>query len=41
MADAPTIPDEAEVRARWGDFAWTRANAAQAAAIIARYPAGR
>jgi NADH-quinone oxidoreductase subunit E len=41
MADAPTIPDEAEVRARWGDFAWTKANAAQAAAVIARYPAGR
>jgi NADH-quinone oxidoreductase subunit E len=41
MADAPTSPDEAEVRARWGDFAWTKANAAKAAAIIARYPAGR
>jgi NADH-quinone oxidoreductase subunit E len=41
MADAPTIPDEAEVRARWGDFAWTKANTAQAAAIIARYPEGR
>jgi NADH-quinone oxidoreductase subunit E len=41
MADAPTIPDEAEVRARWGDFAWTKANAAQAATVIARYPAGR
>ena len=25
MADAPTIPDEAEVRARWGGFAWTPA----------------
>ncbi len=41
MADAPTIPDEAEVRARWGNFAWTDANAAKAAEIIARYPAGR
>jgi NADH-quinone oxidoreductase subunit E len=41
MADAPTIPDEAETRARWGAFAWTPANAAQAAKIIARYPAGR
>jgi NADH-quinone oxidoreductase subunit E len=41
MADAPTIPDETEVRARWGDFAWTKANAAQAATIIARYPEGR
>jgi NADH-quinone oxidoreductase subunit E len=41
MADAPTIPDEAEVRARWGDFEWTKANAAKAAEVIARYPAGR
>ena len=41
MADHVTIPDEAEVRARWGAFAWTPANAAQAARIIARYPAGR
>ncbi len=41
MADAPHIPDEAETRARWGAFAWTKANAAQAAKIIARYPAGR
>ena len=41
MADALHIPDEAEVRARWGDFAWTKANAAKAAEIIARYPAGR
>ncbi|MEK6541569.1 MAG: NAD(P)H-dependent oxidoreductase subunit E [Pseudomonadota bacterium] len=37
----PTIPDEAEVRAMWGTFAWTLANAAQAKVIIARYPAGR
>jgi NADH-quinone oxidoreductase subunit E len=41
MADAPTIPDEAEVRARWGDFAWTKVNAAKATEIIARYPEGR
>jgi NADH-quinone oxidoreductase subunit E len=41
MADAPAIPDETEVRARWGDFAWTKANAAKAAEIIERYPAGR
>lgn len=41
MADAPQIPDEAEVRARWGDFAWTAENAAQADKIIARYPPGR
>ncbi len=41
MADAPQIPDEATVRAEWGDFAWTAENAAQAEKIIARYPAGR
>lgn len=41
MADAPSIPPEAEVRARWGDFAWTEANAAKAREIIGRYPAGR
>jgi len=41
MADAAHIPDEAETRARWGGFAWTEANAEQARAIIARYPAGR
>jgi NADH-quinone oxidoreductase subunit E len=37
----PILPDEAETRARWGAFAWTPANAKQAANIIARYPAGR
>ena len=36
-----TIPDEAEARAAWGAFAWTKANAAKAREIIARYPAGR
>lgn len=41
MADAPQIPDEAEVRARWGAFAWTVENAEQATKIIARYPDGR
>ncbi len=41
MADAPTIPDEAETRARWGAFAWTDANAAKAKEILGRYPAGR
>ncbi len=40
MADIH-LPDEAETRARWGAFAWTPANAAQADVIIARYPAGR
>jgi NADH-quinone oxidoreductase subunit E len=41
MADAPQIPDEAETRARWGDFAWTPENAAKAKEIIGRYPPGR
>ncbi len=41
MADAPQIPDEAEVRARWGAFAWTKENAEKAKAVVARYPAGR
>ena len=41
MADAPTMPDEAEVRLRWRDFAWTEANTAKAKDIIARYPEGR
>jgi NADH-quinone oxidoreductase subunit E len=41
MADAPNIPDEAEVRARWGAFAWDDASAEKAKEIIARYPPGR
>jgi NADH-quinone oxidoreductase subunit E len=41
MADAPTIPDEAEVRAKWGGFAFTAANRKIADSYIARYPAGR
>ena len=41
MADAVHIPDEAEVRARWGNFAFTPETAEKAQAIIARYPAGR
>ncbi|GLS99569.1 NADH dehydrogenase [Sphingobium jiangsuense] len=41
MADAPQIPDEAEVRARWGGFQWTPENAEQAKKVIARYPEGR
>ena len=41
MADAPQIPDEAETRARWGNFAWSDANAAKAKEILGRYPAGR
>lgn len=41
MSDTAHIPDEAETRARWGGFTWTKANAAKARAIIARYPPGR
>ncbi|MFW2830242.1 complex I 24 kDa subunit family protein [Sphingomonas sp. ID0503] len=41
MADAVQIPDEAETRARWGNFAWTDANAEQAKVVLARYPKGR
>jgi NADH-quinone oxidoreductase subunit E len=41
MADAVHIPDEAETRARWGDFEWTPANAKKAKEVIGRYPPGR
>ena len=41
MAESPQLPPEDEVRARWGDFAWTPENAAKAKEIIGRYPAGR
>ncbi|RJF85331.1 complex I 24 kDa subunit family protein [Sphingomonas cavernae] len=41
MAEKPQIPDEAEVRARWGDFNWIPANAIKVKEIIARYPEGR
>ena len=41
MADAPAIPDETETRAKWGGFKFIAANAKEAKAIIARYPAGR
>ncbi|MCC2979929.1 complex I 24 kDa subunit family protein [Sphingomonas sp. IC4-52] len=41
MADAPQIPDEAEVRARWSGFQWSDENIAKRNAILARYPAGR
>jgi NADH-quinone oxidoreductase subunit E len=41
MADATNTPDEAETRARWGEFAWTPESASKAAEIIARYPPGR
>lgn len=41
MADAPNIPDEAEVRVKWGGFAFTAENKKSADMYVARYPAGR
>jgi NADH-quinone oxidoreductase subunit E len=41
MAETPQLPDEAETRARWGNFAWTPANAEKAREIVSRYPEGR
>lgn len=41
MADAPNIPDEAEVRAKWGGFAFTAENKKTADMYVARYPEGR
>ena len=41
MADRAPAPDTPELRARWGGFAWTEANAAEAPKIVARYPPGR
>ncbi len=41
MADRHPEPDSPELRARWGQFAWSKANAAQVPKIIARYPPGR
>lgn len=41
MADRHLEPDTPELRARWGNFAWTKENAVKAKEIVARYPAGR
>jgi NADH-quinone oxidoreductase subunit E len=41
MVGQAGIHDSAEERARWDGFAWTDENARLAAAIIAKYPAGR
>ena len=41
MADRHPEPDSAELRARWGGFAWSAENAAEVPKIIARYPPGR
>jgi len=41
MANRHPEPDSPELRARWGQFAWTPDYAAKADEAIARYPAGR
>jgi NADH-quinone oxidoreductase subunit E len=41
MAEAAHIPDEAETRARWGNFAWSDDNQRKANEILGRYPKGR
>lgn len=41
MAARHIAPDTPELRAAWGNFAWTPANAAKAQEIVARYPQGR
>jgi NADH-quinone oxidoreductase subunit E len=41
MADRTIEPDSPELRARWGNFAWTQAWADKARAALARYPEGR
>jgi NADH-quinone oxidoreductase subunit E len=41
MAERAFAPDTPELRAEWGSFAWTEANAKAAAEIVAQYPAGR
>ena len=41
MADRAPHPDTPELRAQWGGFAWTPANAAEVPKIVARYPPGR
>jgi len=41
MAERHLEPDSPELRARWGNFAWTAENADKAKQAIARYPQGR
>ena len=41
MADRTPAPDTAELRERWGSFAWTPENKAKADYHIAKYPEGR
>ena len=38
---ARRLPDSAELRARWGSFAFTAENSKNARLIVARYPPGR
>jgi NADH-quinone oxidoreductase subunit E len=38
---AKRLPDTPEIRERWGKFAFTKANEAQAKTIVDRYPPGR
>ena len=40
-AIARRLADTPEIRARWGDFAWTKENARRAKLFIDRYPPGR
>jgi NADH-quinone oxidoreductase subunit E len=41
MAERLLAADTPELRERWGQFAWTEANAKRAKEIVARYPEGR
>jgi NADH-quinone oxidoreductase subunit E len=41
MAEVTRLTATPEIRTRWGGFAWTPENEAQAKSIIARYPPGR
>jgi NADH-quinone oxidoreductase subunit E len=41
MAARHLYPDSPELRARWGGFVWSEANAAMAKTIVGRYPEGR
>jgi NADH-quinone oxidoreductase subunit E len=41
MAEASRLSDSPEIRERWGAFAWTKENEAQARVLVERYPPGR
>jgi NADH-quinone oxidoreductase subunit E len=41
VAERAPHPDTPELRERWGNFAWTAENAAEAKKIVARYPERR